>query len=1096
MCAIKSVFQLTAKGLKNHKHLFSTMNRRTKKERVGLDDLVLLDNLKEKKIVENLKTRYERDIIYTNIGPVLIAVNPFQNIPALYTEARIREYRGKNYFELSPHVYSLADNAYRSMTSHHTNQSIIITGESGSGKTESSKIIMQYISAVSGKGSEVQRVKERMLASNPVLEAFGNAKTVNNNNSSRFGKYMVILFDQRGDPVGGNVTNYLLEKSRVVSPYPGERNFHIFYQLCNAMPEREKERFGIYSAENYHYLMQSQCYHVDGIDDAKEFQEMIAGMRNVGFSQDEIDSTFMLISTILWLGNITFTEDHSETSHVADRQTLDYVASLLQVSSEDLESALCSRKIQTGRGDTSEVFQKPNTMMDACNTRDTLAKALYSKMFDWIVNKVNQSIRMENHTGTHIGVLDIYGFEIFETNGFEQLCINFVNEKLQQIFIQLTLKSEQEEYISEGIPWTEIKYFNNKPCCDLIEGKPGVMSICDDSCKTSKSDQMFVNDLGNFCSGSRFISCGLKDFTVTHYAGTVNYSVTGFLDKNRDTLFDDLVELVQKSSLLFVKNHKWNDIVVQRGQKKRPPTVGQTFKKQVSTLMSALTACVPHYIRCIKPNQTKLPRDFDSSYTQNQVKYLGLLENVRVRSAGYASRMTFRDFVERYSILSPTVIDQRIRGDQQKVRHIFSEIAFQENQHYAMGCSKVFVREAASLFQLEDLLDRKLNNAAGSIQKIWKRYKQVRYFLRVRAKCYDLVNGRKERRRNSVSREYLGDYLNFSLNPVVKNLISLSQSNETILFADKVKYFYLKGKRSLFKMIADTLTGKPKELSATRFLMLSNESLYCFVFEADPETGNTRAKVYFRIDLSKLLCISLSPNQDNFVILHFTADAGSTDALISCKNKTEFVGLVSESFKIRTSRSLPLNFTSSDSISIQRKNKVDIISIQFVKDEFSTDETVIPHVNEIRIQIASGLQPSQVTEPFRPPETDENLSVREQVRAIYTFEGNGVDELSFREGDVLDVIDPEEDGWYRCQMKGKKGFVPANYVTPTSQAGRRRSVSLHLTSFHKQVQKQKAMQKRSSQMWHKILDEESGYHYFFNETTGASQWEAPSGFVE
>jgi myosin-1 len=357
-----------------------------------------------------LANRYNQDWIYTNIGPVLIAINPFKMIAAYYTDAKIREYKGKKAYELPPHVYALADDAYSNMIGYRENQCVIITGESGSGKTETSKIIMQYVSGVSGKSVEVLRVKDRMLASNPLLEGFGNAKTVNNNNSSRFGKYMEILFDYGGDPVGGRVTNYLLEKSRVVGPSQGERNFHIFYQICAGSSAQDKQNYCIEKPDYYYYLSCSNCYQVPGIDDNADYREMMEAMQTVGVTHEEIQEVIRVTSAILWLGNVSFKEPRPEQAQVADRQVLDIVAGLLQVNSQALEQALCFRQIQTGVGAKAEKFTKPNTAAASDFSRDTLSKALYSRMFDYLVHKINISIKKDNFQGIQIGVLDICNF--------------------------------------------------------------------------------------------------------------------------------------------------------------------------------------------------------------------------------------------------------------------------------------------------------------------------------------------------------------------------------------------------------------------------------------------------------------------------------------------------------------------------------------------------------------------------------------------------------------------------------------------------------------------------------------------------------------
>lgn len=962
---------------------------------------------------------------------------------------------------------------------------------------ESSKIIMQYISAVSGKSADVQRVKDRMLASNPLLEAFGNAKTVNNNNSSRFGKYMVILFNDRGDPVGGNVTNYLLEKSRVVGPSQGERNFHFFYQMCKGMTETQRSTWQIYSADSYYYLFSSGCFEVENIDDQRDFNDVMDAMKSIGFSKQDRDEVFRVVSMVLWLGNMTFTEDNRERSSVVERDILDLVASFLGVNAEAVERVLCERQISTGAGSRLEIISKHNSAVVAANTRDSLAKALYSKMFDHIVDRVNESIQSDNVQGNHIGVLDIYGFEIFQHNSFEQLCINFVNERLQQIFIDLTLKSEQEEYRREGIAWKEIKFFNNKPVCELIENRPGVLSVCDDACHTSKTDAMFVNDISNQFSSHKFIQCGSRDFTITHYAGVVRYEIDGFLEKNKDSLVDDIVELLQSSSSRFVSSHGWMDMVVSRGQKRRPPTVGKTFNRQVHALMGALSACTPHYIRCIKPNTTKKPNDFDSNYTKYQVRYLGLLENIRVRRAGYASRMTFERFLSRYAILSDRVVDNiSHNSSKDQAISVLKDIGLTSND-YAVGKTKIFIRDAFGLFTLEDLLERRLCSAATNIQKLWKTFKSTKFFLKVKADSYDVVKGRKERRSNSITRMYTGDYLDFSYNPVVKGLLMLEGSEEKVIFADRTRVVILKGKQSFFKKIVGTLGSRSHTQSISRFLMLTAHALYSFVFDQDPATERTRAKLYFRIPLNSIASVTLSPFQDNFIILHFLPSSATTDVLINCKRKTEFIGLLVHSFQTFNGRSLDVQFGSVDSITQTRKKKVETIGITFVKDESCQQGAkIVPNDKDLEIHVASGIPADSVPAPYRPADIDPSLNVRDQVKALYDFQGNGVDELTFTSGDILNVIDPETDGWYRCEVDGQMGYVPGTYVEVyvtqpnlVSPAAFSPSPSPreHISFNHSLT---------INETWEKVMDEDSGYHYYYNSITGASQWEVPKGYKE
>lgn len=437
---------------------------------MGVSDAVLLDPVSEDAFIENLKLRYQHNQIYTYIGTVVVSVNPYKTTP-LYTPSIIEEYRSRNIYELPPHIYAITDEAYRSMRDRHLDQCIIISGESGAGKTEASKVIMQYVAEVSGKGENIDTVKEQLLQSNPVLEAFGNAKTNKNDNSSRFGKYMDIEFDFKGDPIGGVITNYLLEKSRVAVQMAGERNFHIFYQLLQGAKLSTLESLKLTREINdYNILKSSGSGDVATMNDQENFDTVMHGMEVIGFTSDEVTSLFQLIGSILKLGNIEFShrsnDDGTDGCDLSNTSALDDAAALLGCSSANLSLALTQRSVEV-RG---EKVKRDLSVNDGVYARDALCKALYSRMFSWLVARINDSIKVTSGSRTEVmGVLDIYGFEVFEQNSFEQFIINYCNEKLQQIFIELTLKEEQEEYIKEGIEWIHIEYFNNSVICDLIE---------------------------------------------------------------------------------------------------------------------------------------------------------------------------------------------------------------------------------------------------------------------------------------------------------------------------------------------------------------------------------------------------------------------------------------------------------------------------------------------------------------------------------------------------------------------------------------------------------------------------------------------------
>lgn len=449
----------------------------------GVEDMTLLPKIQESAIVENLKKRFMDDLIFTYIGPVLISVNPFKQMK-YFTDKEVDMYQGAASYENPPHIYALTDNMFRNMLIDSENHCVIISGESGAGKTVAAKFIMNYLAKVSGGGPSVQKIKDVILESNPLLEAFGNAKTVRNNNSSRFGKYVEIQFTRGGQPDGGKISNFLLEKSRVVSQNVSERNFHIFYQMLFGASKEDKDQFGLTEPSYYYYLNQSGTYTVDGTDDTKEYLETRQAMDVIGIREEDQSSVLQIVAGVLHLGNISF-EEQGNYAIPENDDFLQYPAFLLGIDVSLLKEKLTSRVMDSKWGGKSETINMKLNVEQANYTRDALSKALYTRLFDFLVQAVNNAMQKDT-TDLTVGVLDIYGFEIFQKNGFEQFCINFVNEKLQQIFIELTLKAEQEEYVDEGIKWTPIDYFNNKIVCDLIEAKkpPGVMCVLDDVCAT------------------------------------------------------------------------------------------------------------------------------------------------------------------------------------------------------------------------------------------------------------------------------------------------------------------------------------------------------------------------------------------------------------------------------------------------------------------------------------------------------------------------------------------------------------------------------------------------------------------------------------
>ncbi|XP_051865586.1 unconventional myosin-Ib-like [Pristis pectinata] len=714
---------------------------------VGVGDMVLLDPLTDESLLLNLKERFSKSEIYTYIGSVVISINPYKMLP-IYGQEKINEYRNSNFYELSPHIYAIADEAYRSLRDRNKDQCVLITGESGSGKTEASKLVMSYIAAVCGKGEEVNQVKEQLLQSNPILEAFGNAKTIRNDNSSRFGKYMDIEFDFKGDPLGGVISNYLLEKSRVVKRLKGERNFHIFYQLLAGGSPELLEHLKVLRDCNHYVYLNSDKTSLNGVDDADNFNTVKTAMNVIGFNKSEMDSIWDTVAVILKLGNVALKAESQSggTDHcyIDDVKVLREVCALIGLDETILEQALCSRTVQA----RSEKVKMTLTAAQGFYARDALAKNLYDRLFNWLVNRINESIQVKGKVQKKVmGVLDIYGFEIFEDNSFEQLVINYCNEKLQQLFIEITLKEEQEEYIREGIEWTQIKYFDNAIICDLIENnQKGILAMLDEECLRpgNVTEMTFLQKLNQIFSGhqhfeskatqsSKFITdvtLPANCFRVQHYAGKVTYNVSEFIDKNNDLLYRDLSKAMWQAKNKLIKSF-FSEGDPKMTLLKRPPTAGFQFKASVSVLMKNLLAKNPNYIRCIKPNDTKSPVKFEDALVQMQIKYLGLLENVRVRRAGYAYRHHYKPCLERYKMLCKQTWPNWKGNDRDGIKTLLIELNIPPEE-YAFGRTKIFIRNPRTLFDMEEQRRIQMAFLATLIQKTYRGWKCRTHFLRMK----------------------------------------------------------------------------------------------------------------------------------------------------------------------------------------------------------------------------------------------------------------------------------------------------------------------------------------------------------------------------
>ncbi|XP_074021093.1 unconventional myosin-Ia isoform X2 [Numenius arquata] len=701
----------------------------------AVGDLVLLDPLTEESLLQTLQERFRRSDIYTYIGNVVISVNPYRSLP-IYTPETVQEYRNCNFFAVKPHIYAIADDAYRSLRDRDRDQCILITGESGAGKTEASKLVMSYVAAVCSKGEEVDKVKEQLLQSNPVLEAFGNAKTIRNDNSSRFGKYMDVEFDFKGEPLGGVISNYLLEKSRIVRHVKGERNFHIFYQLLAGGSAQLLQQLKLRQDCRHYGYLNRESSGLPGVDDAANFRAMQDAMKVIGFSPAEVTALLEVTAVVLKLGNVQLSSSYQasgmEASSIAEPQELQEICELIRLDPTILERALCSRTVKA----RDEMVLTTLSVPQGYYGRDALAKNIYSRLFDWLVNRINTSIQVKPGKQRKVmGVLDIYGFEIFQDNSFEQFIINYCNEKLQQIFILMTLKEEQEEYVREGIQWTPVEFFDNSIICNLIENsKCGILAMLDEECLRpgvvnedtflTKLNQLFAThkhyESKETQNARRVMDTSLPSqcFRIHHYAGKVTYNVTGFIEKNNDLLFRDLSQAMWASRHELLRS-LFPEGDPQKVSLKLPPTAGFQFKASVATLMKNLYSKNPNYIRCIKPNETKTGMLFTPELVLAQIRYLGLMENVRVRRAGYAFRQLYDSFLQRYKMLSPRTWPHWTGSHREGTEVLLADLAFPPEE-LAFGHTKIFIRSPRTLFDLERRRQERVAELATLIQKTFR----------------------------------------------------------------------------------------------------------------------------------------------------------------------------------------------------------------------------------------------------------------------------------------------------------------------------------------------------------------------------------------
>ncbi|KAG8575715.1 hypothetical protein GDO81_009651 [Engystomops pustulosus] len=721
---------------------------------VGENDLTALSYLHEPAVLHNLKVRFiDSKLIYTYCGIVLVAINPYEQLP-IYGADIINAYSGQNMGDMDPHIFAVAEEAYKQMARDERNQSIIVSGESGAGKTVSAKYAMRYFATVSGSESEAN-VEEKVLASNPIMEAIGNAKTTRNDNSSRFGKYIEIGFDKRYRIIGAHMRTYLLEKSRVVFQADEERNYHIFYQLCASasLPEFSVLKLG--HANNFLYTKQGRSPVIDGVDDAKELKNTRQACALLGIGDQYQMGIFRILAAILHLGNVDIKPRDSDSCLIPPKhEPLLIFCDLMGVDYEEMAHWLCHRKLVTA----AETFIKPLSRLQATNARDALSKHIYANLFSWIVTQVNKALLSSAKQNSFIGVLDIYGFETFEINSFEQFCINYANEKLQQQFNLHVFKLEQEEYMKEQIPWTLIDFYDNQPCINLIEAKMGILDLLDEECKMPKgSDNTWAQKLYN----THLKTCSLFEkprlsnvaFIIQHFADKVEYQCEGFLEKNKDTVFEDQVKVLRASKKFKLLTELFQDdehalsptsaaptgrtLLSRTGLRKPKPeqaskehkkTVGHQFRNSLHLLMETLNATTPHYVRCIKPNDFKYPFTFDSKRAVQQLRACGVLETIRISAAGFPSRWTYQEFFSRYRVLmkQKDVLSDR----RQTCKNVLEKLILDQDK-YQFGKTKIFFR-AGQVAYLEKIRADKLRMACIRIQKTIRGWLLRKKYLRMK----------------------------------------------------------------------------------------------------------------------------------------------------------------------------------------------------------------------------------------------------------------------------------------------------------------------------------------------------------------------------
>ncbi|KAM4613349.1 myosin heavy chain, fast skeletal muscle-like [Polymixia lowei] len=802
-----------------------------------IEDMAMMTHLNEPTVLYNLKERYAAWMIYTYSGLFCVTVNPYKWLP-VYDAVVVSAYRGKKRIEAPPHIFSISDNAYQFMLTDRENQSILITGESGAGKTVNTKRVIQYFAtiAVAGGGKKAEAaagkmqgsLEDQIIAANPLLEAYGNAKTVRNDNSSRFGKFIRIHFGSTGKLASADIETYLLEKSRVTFQLSAERSYHIFYQLMTGhKPELLEALLITTNPYDYHMISQGEIV-VKSINDVEEFIATDTAIDILGFTAEEKIGIYKLTGAVMHHGNMKFKQKQREEQAEPDgTEVADKIAYLIGLNSADMLKFLCYPRVKVG----NEMVTKGQTVPQVHNATMALCKSIYEKMFLWMVVRINEMLDTKQPRQFFIGVLDIAGFEIFDYNSLEQLCINFTNEKLQQFFNHHMFVLEQEEYKKEGIEWEFIDFgMDLAACIELIEKPMGIFSILEEECMFPKaSDTTFRNKLNDQHLGKTKAFEKPKPakgkaeahFALVHYAGTVDYNVTGWLDKNKDPLNDSVVQLYQKSSvkllsMLYASHAASGDDAAKgkkAGKKKGGSfqTVSALFRENLGKLMTNLRSTHPHFVRCLIPNESKTPGLMENFLVIHQLRCNGVLEGIRICRKGFPSRILYGDFKQRYKVLNASVIPEGQFIDNKKASEKLLGSIDVDKSQYKFGHTKVFFK-AGLLGLLEEMRDEKLVELVTMIQGLCRGYVMRREFVKMMA-----------RREAIFSIQYnIRSFMNVKTWPWMKlyfRIKPLLKSAETEKEMAQMKEDFEKTKEELAKALA-----KKKELEEKMVAILQEKN--------------------------------------------------------------------------------------------------------------------------------------------------------------------------------------------------------------------------------------------------------------------------------